>query len=494
MDRALLHVDGVYKWSAFRAEGVCCKTDQPPHTAFRGFGGPQGIAVCEHVVDHLASAMDLTGVKLDKFRRANMYSGGDHTHFGQEILPGTWNVPAAWDNLMLSADVEDRRAAIAEYNRVTKWKKRGISVLPTKFGIAFTAKFMNQGGALVHVYTDGTVLVSHGGTEMGQGLHTKVAQVAACAFEIPLSDVHVCETASDKVANSQPTAASMSTDMYGMATLNACNEILNNILPIRNRLGPEASLKEVATAAYFERIDLSAHGFFRVADDRCGFDWNMSAPPGYNGPANQYKGHPFNYFTQGAAVSEVEIDLLTGDHRIIRSDVLVDVGSSINPALDIGQIEGAFTQGVGWCTIEEMIWGDSDHSWVRPVGRLFTQGPGAYKLPSFNDTPEIFNVKLMDGVANPFAVHSSKAIGEPPFFLGCTVFFAIKEALREARIETLGEAKKKRFDLMLPATSERIRMSVGDEICRDGIVGAVFDEKDKLHEEKLTEFQPKGSF
>lgn len=281
----------------------------------------------------------------------------------------------------------------------------------------------NQGGALVHVYTDSTVLVSHGGTEMGQGLHTKVCQVAAQAFGISLDDVYVNDSSTDKVANTIPTAASMSTDTYGMATIDACRQILARLEPIREQLGPDASFKAVVQAAHFARIDLSAHGFFALDTTRCGFFWDTEKPADFppDEPENSWKGHPFNYFTQGVVCSEVEVDVLSGNHRTLRSDVLVDVGSSINPAIDIGQIEGAFIQGMGWSTMEEMIYACDDHTWVRPRGAMFTTGPGTYKIPAFNDVPEVFNVSLMDNVDNPFAVHSSKAIGEPPFFLGASV-------------------------------------------------------------------------
>ena len=385
------------------------------------------MAVAEHVMDHLAVAC---GTSLDALRRQNMYEVGDAVPFGMiigESDSGRWNVPSIWDRLYSELDVKHRRDHIKEFNAKHKWLKRGLSFIPTKFGIAFTAKYMNQGGALVHLYTDGTVLVSHGGTEMGQGLHTKVCQVAAQAFGIPLEDVYVNDSSTDKVANTIPTAASMSTDLYGMATLDACRQILRRLEPIRAKLGPGAPLKQVAKDAFFARIDLSAHGFYAVNDNRCGFDWAKEKPADYpdDKPANSWKGHPFNYFTQGVACTEVEVDLLTGNHRTLRSDVVVDVGSSINPAIDIGQIEGAFVQGMGWSTIEEVIYADDDHTWIRPRGTVFTTGPGTYKIPAFNDAPEIFNVSLLDNVDNPLAVHSSKAVGEPPFFLGATVSTAL---------------------------------------------------------------------
>lgn len=317
----------------------------------------------------------------------NMYTLQDCTPFGMRFgdgFTGKWNVPSIYDELYSKLDVPRRRAAAAEFNAKNKWTKRGVALIPTKFGIAFTAKYMNQGGALVHLYTDGTVLVSHGGTEMGQGLHTKVCQVAAQAFGIPLEDVYVNDSSTDKVANTIPSAASMSTDLYGMATLDACKQILKRIQPIRDSLPTNAKLSEVAKKAFYERVDLSAHGFFAVDDDRCGYDWAKERPEEFpaDQPENSWKGHPFNYFTQGVAFAEVEIDVLTGDHKTLLADVVVDVGSSINPAIDIGQIEGAFIQGMGWSTIEEVIYADDDHTWIRPRAKVFTTGPGTYKIPA----------------------------------------------------------------------------------------------------------------
>lgn len=396
-----------------------------------------------------------------------------------------WNVPLMWERLRDGLHMAHRRSEIEAFNSKHKWVKRGLALIPTKFGIAFTAKYMNQGGALVHVYTDGTVLVSHGGIEMGQGLHTKVCQVAAQAFGIPVEKVYVNDTSTDKVANTIPTAASMSTDTYGMATLDACRQILKRIEPIRQALGPDASFKEIAAAAHMARIDLSSHGFFAISDDRVGFDWTKEKPADYpdDKPANSWKGHPFNYFTQGVACSEVEIDVLTGNHRTVRSDILVDVGSSINPAIDIGQIEGAFIQGMGWSTIEEVIYADDDHAWVRPRGALFTSGPGTYKIPAFNDVPEVFNVSLLEDVDNPWAVHSSKAIGEPPLFLGASVFYALKDAISAARQENLGESSY--FEMRLPATSERIRMYCADDIAQKAV---------STHDKNVRSFQPQGTF
>ncbi|GAX26192.1 putative selenate reductase molybdopterin-binding subunit [Fistulifera solaris] len=488
MDRALFHVDGCYYYPNFRIEGVPCKTVQPPHTAFRGFGGPQGMVVAEHVIDHLATACKVPG---DKIRKDNFYEIGQHMHFGMiigEQFSGKWNVPSMWDRIFREQNVVERRKEIDAFNAKHKWVKRGLAVLPTKFGIAFTAKFMNQGGALVHLYTDGTVLVSHGGTEMGQGLHTKVCQVAAQAFGIPLENVYVNDSSSDKVPNAIPTAASMSTDMYGMATLDACRQIIARIKPIQDKLGPDATLKEVALAAHMERIDLSAHGFFALDTSRCGFDWTKNKPEDFpeDAPENSWKGHPFNYFTQGVACAEVELDLLTGNHKTLRADVLVDVGSSINPAIDIGQIEGAFIQGMGWSTMEEVIYSDDDHTWCGPRGTVFTAGPGTYKIPAFNDVPEVFNVSLLENVDNPFAVHSSKAVGEPPFVLGTSVFYAIKDALTVARKSNLNDDQY--FEMRMPATSERIRMYAADPLVIQALSTMLGEES------TATTFQPQGSY
>jgi xanthine dehydrogenase/oxidase len=488
VDRALFHCDGVYNCPNFRCEGVVCKTVQAPHTAFRGFGGPQGMVVAEHILDHFAIACGVSG---DELRRLNMYQTGDVLPFGTRLGEhhgGAWHVPQMWDRLYKDAAVSDRRAQICEFNSKNKWVKRGLAVLPTKFGIAFTARYMNQGGALVHLYTDGSVLVSHGGTEMGQGLHTKICQVAAQALGIPITQVYINDSSSDKVANAMPTAASMSTDQYGMATLDACRQLLKRLEPVRMKMGPDATLKDIAKQAHFDRIDLTAHGFFALTDERCGFDWNKERPTDWpkDKPDNVWKGTPFNYFTQGVCVAECEIDILSGNHRTLRADLIVDVGSSINPTLDIGQIEGAFVQGMGWSTIEDFVHADDDHPWVHPRGDVFTTGPGTYKIPAFNDTPEVFNVSLLENVDNPFAVHSSKAIGEPPFFLGASVFYAIKDALRSARKQNLG--KDEYFEMRLPATSERIRMYAADAIAAKAT-------EQLLNSSRAIEtFQPQGSF
>lgn len=283
---------------------------------------------------------------------------------------------------------------------------------------------------------------------MGQGLHTKILQIAAKALNVPMSAVTFRETGTDTVPNASPTAASASSDIYGMAILNACEQIMGRLKPYLEKA--KGDFKSAVNTAYFDRCDLSAHGFY--ATPGIGYDWSL--------PDDQ-RGKPFNYFTYGAACAEVEIDVLTGDMRILRADLHMDVGNSLNPAIDIGQVEGAFTQGFGWATLEETVWGCSEFPWLKP-GVCMTRGPGTYKIPSFNDTPVDMRVTLVKDSANPNAIHSSRAVGEPPFFLGSCAFFAAREAIAAARQDAgLGDDY---FTVDLPLTPERIRMACGDPI------------------------------
>jgi len=443
MHRGLFHIDNVYWIPNIRAFGRVCKTNMPSHTAFRGFGGPQGLMVAEAAIDHVARHLGMPGHEL---RAMNLYGEGQKTHFNQVLTNNT--IGRAWDQCKKRSGFDARLQKVKAFNSASRWRKRGIALVPTKFGIAFTAKFMNQGGALVHVYTDGSVLVTHGGTEMGQGLHTKMIQVAAGALGVPIDMVHIAETATDKVPNTSPTAASMSSDINGMAVFRACEKIAARLKPLRDTLPKGTPWKEIVHKAYFERINLSAQGFYKVPD--VGYDFKTKSGPG------------FSYFSFGVACAEVEVDVLTGDHQILRADIVMDVGNSLNPAIDIGQIEGAFTQGMGLFTMEELVWGDSDHKWIRP-GNLFTQGPGAYKIPSFNDVPLDLRISLLKNAPNPKAIHSSKAIGEPPLFLAASVFYAIKNAVEAARVD---HGLKGAFPMDSPATAERIRMTCPDEITK----------------------------
>ncbi len=437
MDRALLSLDSVYSIPNVRARGTVCRTNLPSNTAFRGFGAPQGMMVIESIVERLSAA---TGIDQCAFVERNMIKTGDLTHYGQVIQD--CQARRCWDDALASAGgLEARRRAVDDFNAAHANRKRGIAVTPTKFGISFTLKFLNQAGALVHIYQgDGSILVSHGGVEMGQGLHTKVCQIVAHDLGVPLENVHISETATDKVPNATPTAASASSDLYGAAAADACAQLNARLAPYRQEY-PDASFLEVVQKAYSDRVDLSAHGFYATPDITSHPHGNM----------------PFNYYTYGTAVTEVELDATTGDWHAVRSDIVMDVGQSLNPAIDIGQIEGAFVQGMGWSCIEELVWGNEDNPWVRSKGSLFSCGPGTYKIPTANDIPIDFRVSLLRDShchRTPLA-HSSKASGEPPFFLGTSVFWALKDAVKAYRAQERGDHDGW-FRLDLPASAERL--------------------------------------
>ncbi|XP_050368382.1 xanthine dehydrogenase 1-like [Argentina anserina] len=439
LERAMFHSDNVYEIPNVRIVGRVCFTNVPSNTAFRGFGGPQGMIIAENWIQRIAVELKKSP---EEIREINFQGEGSILHYGQQLKHCT--LAPLWNELKLSCEFSKARAEVCQFNTQNRWRKRGVAMIPTKFGISFTLKLMNQAGALVHVYTDGTVLVTHGGVEMGQGLHTKVAQVAASAFNIPLSSVFISETSTDKVPNASPTAASASSDMYGAAVLDACEQIKARMEPIASQHN-FSSFAELASECYVARIDLSAHGFYIVPE--IDFDWTTG------------KGNPFRYYTYGAAFAEVEIDTLTGDFHTRVANIFLDLGYSLNPAIDVGQIEGAFIQGLGWVALEELKWGDPAHKWIAP-GSLYTCGPGSYKIPSINDVPFRFNVSLLKGHPNVKAIHSSKAVGEPPFFLASAVFFAIKDAIIAARAEV---GCNEWFPLDNPATPERIRMACLDE-------------------------------
>jgi len=468
VDRALMHVDNAYDFGAVHFTGTPCKTNLPSNTAFRGFGGPQGMFVGECIIDAVAQKLSLPP---EQVRHVNLYQEGDLTPYLQKITEYT--VPQQWDHLVKHVDLAKQRKAVAEFNAAHRYRKRGLSVVPTKFGIAFTAKFLNQAGALVLVYNDGSVLINHGGVEIGQGLNTKMCQVAAHAFQIPLGLVRCSDPATDKVANASPTAASASSDLNGAAVLNACNQILERLAPLK-KAHPTKTWSELVNMAYFERIQLTATGFY--------------ATPGVGYDFANHTGTPFNYYTTGVAFSTVEVDTLTGDHTILESHIVMDVGVPINPVIDIGQIEGAFVQGCGLFTLEELVWGDKAHPWVRP-GQLQTRGPGTYKLPTSNDIPVQLHVELWAGGRNSKAIFSSKGVGEPPLFMAASVFFAIKDALQAQRTQELGAERAAQEPLVLhsPATVERIRLACADTIAKGCM-------KPGAGQDAHVGFQPLGSF
>ncbi|KEF57626.1 xanthine dehydrogenase [Exophiala aquamarina CBS 119918] len=451
VDRALSHIDGCYNIPNVDVDGRLCKTNTVSNSAFRGFGGPQGMFIGESIVEEVA---DHINIPVEKLREINFYKAGEETHFHQALED--WYVPLMYKQVQESSDYAARRKAVDEFNATHKWQKKGLSIIPTKFGISFTALFLNQAGALVHVYHDGSILVAHGGTEMGQGLHTKICMIVAEALQVPLSDVHISETATNTVANTSSTAASASSDLNGYAAFNACKQINERLAPYREKLGPKATMKQLAHAAYFDRVNLSANGFYRTPE--IGYVWG----PNPSDPSQENTGKMFFYFTQGVTASEVLIDTLTGDWTCLRSDIKMDVGHSINPAIDYGQIEGAYVQGQGLFTTEESLW-------HRASGQIFTRGPGAYKIPGFRDIPQVMNVSLLKDVEwkNLRTIQRSRGVGEPPLFMGSAVFFAIRDALKAAR-KQYGETQV--LSLRSPATPERIRISCADPILKRSLV------------------------
>ncbi|KAI7791213.1 aldehyde oxidase 5 isoform X2 [Triplophysa rosa] len=432
MEKALLHMDNGYKIPHLRGRGLVCKTYLPSYTAFRGFGGPQGLTIIESVLHEVAVQC---GLPAHKVRDVNMYKDEEcYTHHKQLFSPR--DMVRCWDECLEKSDYHQRQLYIQQFNAHNHWKKRGISIVPLKFGIGFSKGFYNQGAALVNIYKDGSVLVSHGGTEMGQGINTKAIQIASRILKVPMSTIHIKETCTGNVPNAAPSAASFGTDAVGMAVKNACEKLMGRLETLI-KMHPQYTWQQLVVEAYCQKISLSATGFFM--GPHTSIDWEKSEGPAYY------------YFTFGACCSEVEIDCLTGDHKNIRTDIVMDVGRSINPALDIGQVEGGFVQGIGLYTIEELHFS--------PEGVLLTRGPSQYKMPALCDVPPHLNVHLLSDAENPYAIYSSKGIGEPPVFFGCTLFFAIKEAIAAARRE---RGLSNDFSLSSPATAEKIRMACED--------------------------------
>ncbi|KAI9681331.1 MAG: hypothetical protein M1817_002614 [Caeruleum heppii] len=441
-DRALSHIDNCYRIPNVHVRGRLVKTNTMSNTAFRGFGGPQGMFICESFMEAVADRLKMP---VRKLREMNMYQPGEKTHYHQELKD--WHVPIMWKQVQQEAEYDRREKEVDEFNRSHKWRKRGMALIPTKFGISYTALFLNQAGALVHIYHDGSVLVAHGGTEMGQGLHTKMTMIAADALGVPLKDVFISETATNTVANTSATAASASSDLNGYAIFNACTELNARLAPYREKLGPDASMRDIAHAAYFDRVNLSANGFYKTPD--IGYVWGPNT------------GQMFYYFTQGVTAAEVEVDTLTGDWTCLRADIKMDIGRSINPAIDTGQILGAFTQGLGLFTMEEPL-----H--LRSTGQLFTRGPGTYKIPSARDIPQDLRISMLKDVQweNLRTIHRSRGVGEPPLFMASAVFFAIRAAIKAQRADHQTAANAEEIlSLQSPATGERIRLA-----CRDPIV------------------------
>jgi xanthine dehydrogenase large subunit len=445
MWRSLFHCDNAYRLPAVDVTGRVCRTHKTSQTAFRGFGGPQAMLVIEEILSRAAQRLGIPG---DVIRERNFYRDGDTTHYGQVVAEAS-RMTTIWGQLRSSSDVTARRAEIDQFNAATVHRKRGLAMTPVKFGISFTATFFNQGGALVLVFRDGSVQVNHGGTEMGQGLFTKVQKIASDSLGVGLTRIRMMPTRTDKVPNTSATAASAGTDLNGAAVADACAQIRSRLLPVAAALlscaestisfsddvvsgeGRSITFAALCEAAYRRRIPLFAQGYYRTPDIH--FD-----------PATG-RGRPFHYFVYGAAVSEVEVDGFTGDYRVLRSDVLEDVGDSISEIVDRGQIEGGFVQGIGWLTIEELLW-DAQ-------GRVATAGASTYKLPSWSEMPEVFNVSFLQRATQPNVVFGSKAVGEPPLMLAISV----REAIRDA-IAAFGHGHD--VTLHSPATPERVFFAV----------------------------------
>ncbi|MDO5620245.1 MAG: xanthine dehydrogenase molybdopterin binding subunit [Paracoccus sp. (in: a-proteobacteria)] len=445
-DRALFHGDNAYFYPDVTLRSHPMRTNTVSNTAFRGFGGPQGVIVAERIVDDIATVLGFDPLTV---RRRNLYRNGDLTPYHQPVEDQI--LPRLLDELESSSDYQARRTAVAEWNARGGTIRRGIALTPVKFGISFTATHFNQAGALVHIYADGSIRLNHGGTEMGQGLHTKVAQVVADVFQVGLNRVRITATSTDQVPNTSATAASSGTDLNGMAAQDAAQQIKTRLVDFlceTKGLNPDQisfqdetvqagdetiSFPDLIRMAYLARVHLSAAGFYKTPD----IHWNRA----------EGRGHPFYYFAYGAAVSEVSVDSLTGEYRVERVDILHDVGRSLNPALDRGQVEGAFVQGMGWLTTEELWWDDQ--------GRLRTHAPSTYKIPVASDRPRDFRLALADwSQAEKPTIRRSKAVGEPPFMLAISVFQAI-----QAAVASFGDPRQP-VGLDAPATPERVLMAI----------------------------------
>lgn len=447
-DRALFHCDNAYWYPAVRARSEPLYTNTVSNTAFRGFGGPQGMVAAERWVEDIAYALGKDPLEI---RKANFYGTetDNVTPYHQVVEDNI--IHRVVDELEASSDYQARRRAVLEYNKTSTILKKGIALTPVKFGISFTATWYNQAGALVHVYKDGSIHLSHGGTEMGQGLYIKVAQVVADAFGVNLDTVKIMATSTGKVPNTSATAASSGTDLNGAAAHDACRQIKARMLAHAARLhqvdeaacawvqgGLQAGetfmpFAELAASAYMNRVQLSAAGFYQTPK----IHWDRATG----------RGHPFYYFAYGAAVSEVTIDTLTGEYTVDRVDILHDVGKSLNPAIDLGQVEGAFVQGMGWLTTEELVWDAK--------GQLRTHAPSTYKIPLASDVPPVFNVRLAEWSVNREpTIGRSKAVGEPPFMLAMSV----PEALGMAVASVADYRIAPRLDM--PVTPERVLMGV----------------------------------
>ncbi len=448
MQRAMFHSDNAYFIPHMDVRGHVCKTNKTSQTAFRGFGGPQGMVVIEDIMQRIAAQLTL---EPEVLREQNFYQDNHETHYGQTLVDV--RTQRLWHELKESSDFTARKTAIRKANQTSHYSKRGIAITPVKFGISFTTTFLNQAGAFILIYADGSIQLNHGGTEMGQGLHTKMLQVASTTLGVSVKNFRMMNTATDKVPNTSATAASAGSDLNGQAIKNACETLKTRLAEVAANLlklnAPEdlvfendfiyssqhpkdrVSFKETVASAYLNQVSLSATGFYRTP----------------NIYFNKLKGHgkPFYYYAYGACVTEVEVDGFTGQWKLKQVDILHDVGSSLNPLIDRGQIEGGFVQGMGWLTMEELVWDDN--------GNLKTFAPSTYKIPTISEIPETFKLSLLEKAPQDGVIYGSKAVGEPPFMLA----IAVREALKDA---VAAFAKSAKVNLKAPSTPEAILSAI----------------------------------
>ncbi len=451
LERAMLHADNAYYIPNMRVIGKAYKTNLPSNTAFRGFGGPQGIVVIEAVIDRIARFLKKDASEI---RYKNLYQSSKNniTHYGEEVENNRLQI--IFDKLIKSSDYKKRREEINNFNSKNEFEKKGLAITPVKFGISFTTAFLNQAGALVNIYKDGSVLVNHGGTEMGQGLYTKILGIASAELGISPEYIIVDATNTSKVPNTSATAASSGSDMNGFAVKKAIDKLKGRLAEVavdmlggnakpenitfeenyvfdKTSTGNKIAFKDLISTAYLNQVSLSATGFYKTPD--IWFDREKGI------------GRPFHYFAFGMAVSEVLVDTLTGYHKILRTDILHDVGNSLNEEIDKGQVVGGFIQGAGWCTTEDIKWDGK--------GNLLNYSPDTYKIPTIQDIPTDFRVELLEGYPNPNTIRSSKAVGEPPLMLAFSVWLAIKDA-----ISAVGNHETEP-EFSLPSTNEVIVLS-----------------------------------
>lgn len=486
MARAMTHIDNAYWLPDVEVLGTVCKTHLPPNTAFRGFGGPQGIATIENIMEEIAAYLDKDPLEV---RKTNLYGIGERnvTPYGEVIFDNS--LPEIFEDLEISSDYLKRKAEVDKFNSQSKTHLKGIALSAVKFGISFNTKFLNQANALVNIYMDGSIQVSTGATEMGQGVNTNIKQIVASEFDIDADQVIVMPTSTEKNNNTSATAASSATDLNGSAAVIACEKIKEALTELAakhiaskiadieaspssirfeggyifDRRRPETRLtfKELVKLAYLNRVSLGERGYYATK----GLDWSWDA-----GPEGTASGHPFLYYTQGAAVSEVSIDRFTGELKVDRVDILMDIGKPVNPGIARGQLTGAFIQGMGWVTTETLIYAED--------GTLLSHSPTTYKIPNIQDTPAVFNVNWLDR-QNPVNVKGTKAVGEPPLVLGLSVWCAVKYALRSLLSKSIVIPQ-----LTLPASNEEIVMRLaqyGSYAVTDSKDNAKSGETDKTH-------------